>query len=169
MSEIKRIWMVALTITGEDNYINTETYMYVTERDARDHLAAFKQRCIKEGDSCVPSCSERVHGEIMKLNPEFNENVCNNIIPKYIPTGGLYNGTMTSTTCNPDNLEDAHKPYTVEVEVIRTYSMSVTIDEAESKEDAEDQARERITDGDEDWRINCPDDEEIDVTDCYED
>ena len=171
MSEIKRIWMVALTITGESNYINTETHMHVTERDARDHLAAFKLRCIKQGDSSVPSYSERVHGEIMKANPAYVQGVTGSTPDtiEYIPTGGIFNGTMESTTINPDNLEDAFKSYTVEVEIRRTYNMSVTIDEADSQDVAEELARERISDGDEEWRIDCPDDEEIDITDCYED
>ena len=168
MSEVKRVWFVALSITGDNGYINTETHVDIREQDARDRLAAFKLRCIKQGDSSVPSYSERVTGKIMKENPQYlDDGSCD--AEKYIPTGGVFNGVMDGKCIAVDSFEDAFKSYTVEVEIKRTYSINVTIDEANSQSDAEDKARERIQDGDEDWRLDSMDDEEIDMIDCYED
>lgn len=168
MSEVKRVWFVALSITGDNGYINTETHVDICEQDARDRLAAFKLCCIKQGDTYVPSYAERVNGNIMKANPEWGEESPIDT-PMFIPTGGVFNGVMDSKCIEVDSFEDAFKTYTVECEITRTYSISVVVDEQPSEDEAKEQARERINDGDEDWRMDCPDTEEIDIIDCYSD
>ena len=159
MNDKKRIWIVAVTITSEDGYISTSQHLDENERDARDRLAAFKQRCIKDGDSHVPSYALQVSGKIMKENPDFDKG---NTEPKLIPTGGYYCGVMTKFDFDPDTLEDAEREYEVDVRVIRYDSFSVMVT-ADSEDDAEEKAKERINDGDEDAELEYPDDMEIEI------
>ena len=167
MNDNKRIWIVSLTITGENDYINTELYTDTCERDARDRLAAFKLRCIKQGDSSVPSYATRVDGSIMKANPEYIDGDSTPTLSEYIPTGGLYHGVMESFDFDPEDLQDTIREYQVEVTVVRTSNITVVVD-AESESDAEEKARERIEDGDEDHQLDCVDDCDLDMIDTYE-
>lgn len=168
----KRLWIVAHTITGDDDYINTVMEQYDTEDDARDSLAAFKLRCIKEGNSHVPSYMLTVDGKIMKLNPEFDNTdpaaLESGAFPKYIPTGGLYNGIMQSYDFDPDSLKDAKRAFTVDVRVVRTNCFEIEIEEADSEADAEEQAREQIEGGEHDNDMDYPDDMDVDIESCYE-
>lgn len=167
----KRLWLVALTITGDGNYINTSQCQYCTETEARDSLAAFKQRCIKEGDSSVPSYMLSVDGAVMKVNDDFvegDEVGKADGVHKYIPTGGLFHGVMESYDFDPEELLDAKRAFTVSVQVVRTNNFDVEIEEAESESDAEDQARDMINEGECGSDLDYPDDMEIDVESCYE-
>jgi len=162
MNDNKRIWIVAITITGDNDYINSTLEQYLNESDARDALAAFKLRCIKEGSSFVPSYATRVDGAIMKANPEYIDGDSTPTLSEYIPTGGIYHGVMESFDFNPDSLQDTEREYDVDVRVTRTDTFTVTVT-AEDAYDAEEKARERINDGDEDHELEYPDDMEIEI------
>ena len=167
MNDNKRIWIVSLTITGENDYINTELYTDTCERDARDRLAAFKLRCIKQGDSSVPSYATRVDGSIMKANPEYIDGDSTPTLSEYIPTGGLYHGVMESFDFDPEDLEDSETEWEVEMTVTRIDNITVRVDRASSQDDAEEKAREQVNDGDEDHQLEYPDDMDIEVESCY--
>jgi hypothetical protein len=66
------------------------------------------------------------------------------------------------------DLVDASKPYTVEVEVIRTYNVTIEVDEASDETDAREKALEVIKDGESEDQLEQFDDQDLTVEDCYE-
>lgn len=82
-------------------------------------------------------------------------------------TGMRYFAQYYEASVQADELHDAQRAYTVEVEVIRTYNVSITIENAVDDEDAKSQAVDRVKYGDEEEQLKDVDDEEVTIEDCY--
>ena len=165
MSESKRLWIVAQTITSADGYISTSQFQHFDADSARHMLSTFGQRCTKDAEYNVPSFSTETKGQIMKLNPDYLED--GSAGDKFIPTGGIYCGTMESFVFDPEDLADAERDYEVEVRVTTSTRIYVTV-RADSDDAAEYEAKDQIENGDHDDKLECPDDIELEVESCCE-
>lgn len=169
MSE-KQLWIVTRTVTGDSDYISTECTIEVSEDDARAKLRRFREICAKM-DMFLPTGVMCVQGKTMKSNPDYSDADQIGIddgVPKFIPSGGLYNGTMKRFDIDPDSLTDSEREFTVEMEVTRTYYVNVIIDEAKDVADANEQARDRLMDGELEEELCAYDEQDYDIQDTFE-
>lgn len=152
MSNLKKVWMVTRVIACSEGVVATSSVLLPSEEEARENLRDF-QRCQQKTPELCNGYQTVVSGDVDH---------------DHAPEGRKYYGVMRSETIDPDELEDAFRPYTVEVEVTRKYNLTITVDEAEDIVDAKDKARNAIKDGDHDYEMDCHDEQDIEIHDCYE-
>lgn len=152
MSNLKKVWMVTRVIACSEGVVATSSALHLSEEEARENLRDF-QRCQQKTPLPCNGYQTVVSGDVDH---------------DHAPAGRKYYGVMRSETIDPDELEDAFRPYTVEVEVTRKYNLTITVDEAEDTVDAKDKARNAIKDGDHDYEMDCHDEQDIEIHDCYE-
>jgi len=153
MNEVKRVFLVSLIITSNKDGIrsNVQTLAY-TESDARKAVEVFGKR--HDDGSVLFDWSQTVTGNLPDGDGDDKL---------------MFHGSYRQVEVETVELEDAYRSYEVEVEVTRKWTLLVNIDEGESEDDAESKARQRIEDGDENWQMDCPDDEEIEILMTTED
>lgn len=73
-----------------------------------------------------------------------------------------YRASINEVAVDDDELRDWEQNYTASVTLTRVYTLEIDID-AESEEDACDKIRDNIRDGDYEYQMDCPDDEDIEI------
>lgn len=155
---------IATTVTADpDGTIYTHLFFCDTQDEAQSRLNDFIVARDPETGS-FPMYAELRKGNLSTENPDYVEG---GDAKEYLKVPGTYCVKYQKVTIDTDELEDAERDYTVEVDVTRkwTFEMEVT---ATSEDDAEDKARQAIMDGDEEHQMECPDDEEVDILNCTE-
>ena len=153
MSEIKKGFMVSMITTSDAGTVlcSTQVFTYSKE-DAHRELSGFQMNCDPDLEFNGGVYQTKVTGKCAPRDPDS-------------PTK-FYYGTYCETSVRVDDLDDLYNSYEVEVEITRKWTIKIDVDEAENEEDAYDKAQDRVTFGDEDWRLDEPDNEYVEHLGC---
>ena len=147
MNDIKKGYMVSLVTTSDSGAVLSCQQVFAHDQGmARAELVGLQMNADPNAQM-VGTNQTTVSGKYVSMHPDA-------------PTK-FYYGTYCDCSVRVDELADLYRAFEVEVEVTRKWTITVEIDEAEDEEQAYDKAEERVTDGDEDWRLDAPDDEYV--------
>ena len=158
MNDNKLVYVVTLILLDAGKIMTCSNSVYPSKDEARNSVQAFANRWGMDKDTNFPSYNDEMSGKSCK-SP-------NDTPLLEHPTREFF---VSYDTCqvDPDELEDAVRDYTVELRVVRTHEIMVNV-ETESQADAEELARENCQNGEYEEMLDCADDEDIYINDCYE-